>query len=87
METYEHTKCKPLSIVTVVDEKNQNHPGTKAMSHAGQRVLAKIARKKYGPRPDCRLGTLKSVLKVVKPWVSAEPNLKIRPVSPLPSGC
>ena len=54
METSEHTKCKPVAMTLAVE-----HPSRRILGFAVSRMpakgkLAKIARQKYGPRPDER---------------------------------
>ena len=68
--TFEHTKCKPLSVCMAVTDKGRKILGFRVSKMPASGHLAKIARKKYGHRPDHRLlglddlfSELKSVLK------------------------
>jgi hypothetical protein len=72
METFEHTKCKPLSIALVVSDE----PGRKRVILGfeisvmpAKGPLAEKAREKYGFRPDLRSSGLDAVLKRVKTYV------------------
>lgn len=53
LETFEHTKCKPLSVSLVVSM-NRQILSFKVSQMPCKGRLAKKARKKYGPRRDCR---------------------------------
>ena len=54
LETIEHTKCKPLSVVMAVDKESRHILGFSVSRMPAKGHLAKIARKKYGPRRDER---------------------------------
>ena len=54
METFEHTKCKPLSIGVAVEQGSRRILGTRVASMPAKGHLAAIARKRYGFRPDYR---------------------------------
>jgi transposase-like protein len=54
METFEHTKLKPLSIPLAVDKKTRRILGFKVAIMPAKGHLAKLSRKKYGRRPDER---------------------------------
>jgi len=69
METFEHTKCKPLSITLVVVAKERRILGFEVSRMPAKGVLAKIARKKYGPRPDERPEARKRLFERIKPHV------------------
>lgn len=76
METFEHTKCKPLSIVTMVDEDTRTLMELRQCRMPAKGLLAKISREKYGPREDKRPLTLRAVLKVMQPWISSSTLFK-----------
>ena len=50
--TIEHTKCKPLSVTVVVEEKTRIIVGFTVAQIPAFGHLAAISRKKYGKRPD-----------------------------------
>jgi len=54
LETFEHTKCKPLSVPLVVEYKTRRILGLDVAKMPCKGKLAAISRKKYGPRPDER---------------------------------
>lgn len=54
MESFEHTKCKPLSIPLAVCAKSRRILGFSVASMPASGPLAKLAQKKYGQRPDHR---------------------------------
>ena len=72
METFEHTKCKPLSIAIAVEEKTRRIIGLEVASMPAKGKLAGISRKKYGLRVDERSKALESLFEKIK--ISA-PNL------------
>lgn len=53
-ESFEHTKCKPLSITLAVEAGSRRILGFEVSRMPAKGLLAKIARKKYGPRKDER---------------------------------
>lgn len=61
LETFEHTKCKPLSVAMAVTQERKILGFTVAMMPA-KGLLAKPARKKYGYRKDERPKALKQLL-------------------------
>ena len=54
LETYEHTKCKPLSVGLVVVEKTRRILGFYVARMPAKGTLVKKSLKKYGLRPDER---------------------------------
>ena len=54
LETFEHTKCKPLSVTMAIEEKTRRILGFSVSSMPAKGRLAKMAFKKYGPRKDER---------------------------------
>ncbi len=69
LETSEHTKCKPMSVSLAVDAKSRKILGFQASRMPAKGLLSRIARKKYGPRPDDRpVGWLK-LMYGLKPYV------------------
>lgn len=54
METFEHTKCKPVSIGLMVEEGTRRILGYNVARMPAKGVLAKISVKKYGKRIDER---------------------------------
>lgn len=54
METFEHTKCKPLSITLAVQKRTRRILGLEVSTMPAKGLLAEKARKKYGHRFDGR---------------------------------
>ena len=72
METFEHSKCKPLSIALAVIPGKRIILGAKASEMPAKGPLAAISRKKYGPRRDDRKREFQAVLDIVKPLTSKD---------------
>ena len=66
METFEHTKCKPVAIVVAVSETERKILAADVASMPAKGKLAKIARRRYGKRQDDRPFALTSALKQIK---------------------
>jgi transposase-like protein len=54
LETFEQTKCKPVSVAMAVEEKSRIILGFSVSRMPAKGMLAEIARKKYGIRSDER---------------------------------
>lgn len=67
METFEHTKLKPLSITLAVEEKTRRILGFKVAQMPAKGLLAAISRKKYGRRTDERSKARIELFKEIKP--------------------
>lgn len=66
METFEHTRCKPLSIAVAVDKKTRKIIASRVSRMPAKGLLAEIAKRKYGFRPDRRRAALERVLRTIK---------------------
>ena len=66
MESFEHTKCKPLSITVAVEEKSRKIIAAEVSRMPAKGHLAKTSRRKYGPRPDKRPIAWDAVLNMLK---------------------
>ena len=66
LQTSVHTKCKPVSIATFVSAKTRKIIAIGAAQMPATGHLAKISRKKYGPRPDKRQKNLSDLLKTIQ---------------------
>ena len=66
MESFEHTKCKPLTMPIAVEEKTRKILSLRVGSIAAKGHLAAISRKKYGFRKCERKRCLKEVLGELK---------------------
>lgn len=72
LETFEHTKCKPLSVCIAVDADTRRIIGYEVSKMPAKGQLAKIARKKYGHRPDERPEGWNRLLRTLKTKLSEE---------------
>src|SRR5208282_3338540 len=54
LETFVHTKCKPLSVTLAVEEKTRRILGVEVSQMPCKGTLAKISVKRYGFRKDER---------------------------------
>lgn len=75
MESFERSKCLPLSIPIVVDAKSRKILGFRVCEMPAKGPLAEISRKKYGLRNDERTKAASSLLSEIAPFVS--PKVKI----------
>jgi transposase-like protein len=69
LETFEHTKCKPLSVTLMVEYKSRRILDFQVSKMPAKGKLAAIARKKYGPRPDERPRGRKILFERLKPML------------------
>ena len=75
-ETFEHTKCKPLSITLAVESGTRRILGFEVSRMPAKGHLTKIALKKYGPRADERaLGRGNLFLKI-QPLIQSKATIK-----------
>lgn len=54
LESFEHTKCKPLSVALAVDEKTRRILSFQVSQMPAKGLLSEISKKKYGKRVDLR---------------------------------
>jgi hypothetical protein len=76
LETFEHTKCKPLSVTLMVEYKTRRILGFEVSKMPAKGKLAAIARKKYPPRADERSIGREKLFKRMQ--VILDPNSIIR---------
>ena len=76
METFEHTKCKPLSITLAVQKRTRRILGLEVSSMPAKGLLAKKARKKYGPRFDGRSIARRELFRQLQPVVHENALIK-----------
>ena len=78
METFEHSKCKPLSIALLVSDEPKRERvilGTRVSVMPAKGPLAQVAREKYGFRPDLRSQAIRSLLLESKPLIVPQPQI------------
>ena len=76
METFEHTKCKPLSLTLAVEHETRRILGIEVSQMPAKSTLAKIALKKYGPRKDFRRYGRRKLFRKIKPLVERCVHIK-----------
>jgi hypothetical protein len=75
MESFEHTKCKPLSIAMGVSAHSRFILSVKVARMPCKGRLAKISLKKYGKRPEERRKAMRSMLEELKPMLLTKGTL------------
>ncbi len=70
LETFEHTKCKPLSTTLMGQHKRPRVLGFEVSVMPANGKLAKISREKYGIRKDERAKAREDLFKKVKPYLA-----------------
>lgn len=74
LETFHHTKCKPLSVVLVVSNKHKLLEA-KVAEMPAKGKLAAFSRKKYGYRKDERMQKISEALEAAKDKLVNQPVL------------
>jgi hypothetical protein len=72
MESFEHTKLKPLSIPLVVCAQTRRILGFQVASMPAKGLLAERSRRKYGPRADHRKRRALKLLNDLKPVLAPD---------------
>lgn len=72
MESFERSKCLPLSIPLVVVPGTRNILGIGVAVMPAKGPLAEISRKKYGPRDDQRAEIVRSVFSEIAPALATD---------------
>jgi transposase-like protein len=75
-ETFEHTKCKPLSITLAVESKTRRILAFEISQMNAKGHLVKIAMKKYGRRKDTRYAARQKLFLTLKPLVVSNATFK-----------
>lgn len=70
MESFEISKCLPVSIPLVVENRTRLILGFRVCSMPAKGHLAEISRRKYGFRADERVQAADSLLKEIKPYLA-----------------
>ena len=70
LETFEHTKCKPLTVPAVVDKDSQRVIGFSVAQIPAKGLLAAVSRAKYGYRPDKGRAARMALFKSLTPYIS-----------------
>jgi len=75
LETFEHTKCKPLSVTLAVEFKTRRILGFRVSQMAAKGLLVKKAQK-YGWRPDLRSMSRASLFSEIRDLVAEDAIIK-----------
>ena len=75
LETFEHTKCKPLSITLAVETGTRRILGLEVSVMAAKGLLVDKA-KKYGPRVDDRKAGRRRLFQKIRPYVEKGADIK-----------
>lgn len=76
LETFEHTKLKPLSVIAAVEAGSRRILGFRVARMPAKGLLVKRALKKYGPRKDERSYKRKELFRELKPFIAKHAILK-----------
>lgn len=74
--TIEHTKCKPLAVTVMVEQGSRRILGFEVARIPASGLLAKFARKKYGPRRDERRAARKRLFTRLQSHVALDAVIK-----------
>lgn len=69
LETFEGSKCLPLSVHVAVEAKTRFILGFEISSMSSSGRLAKKAQEKYGPRPDLRVEARRRLFTRIQPMI------------------
>lgn len=75
MQSYERSKCLPLSIPLMVEKKERKILGFRVASMPANGPLAEISRKKYGKREDQRAEATRSLFEELAPIISPQAEI------------
>ena len=75
LETFEHTKCKPISVTIAVESRTRRILGLEVSTMAAKGLLVKKA-KKYGYRKDARTNARAILFKRIQPFVVEDVAIK-----------
>jgi transposase-like protein len=76
LETFEHTKCKPLSVTLAVESTSRRILGIEISSMPAKGKLAALARRKYGYRRDGRSQAREALFSRLKELVAEDAVIK-----------
>ena len=76
LQTIEHSKSKPLSVVMAVEEKSRKIMGFQVTMMPATGHLAKSSRKKYGARPDHRRRGIQQLFSAIQALTSTHAQIR-----------
>jgi len=72
LESFEHTKCKPVTVTIFVDPLKRKILGHKVARIGAKGKLAAVSRKKYGKRKNESFQKREDLFKELKPFIAPE---------------
>lgn len=75
LETFEHSKCKPLSVTLAVESKSRRILGLRVSSMSAKGLLTRKA-ERYGFRPDTRAKARQSLFSEIRPLIATGATIK-----------
>ena len=76
LHTFEHTKCKPLSVAKAVSGGSRKIHGFRVSVMPATGHLAAISRRKYGPRADNRIQGMATLFEDLQGFLPSEIHIK-----------
>ena len=76
LETFEHTKCKPISVTMAVESKTRWVIGSRVSNMSAKGKLSKLALKKYGKRKDTRKKARQSLFNEIKEFIEPDAHIQ-----------
>lgn len=76
LETFEHSKCKPISVTLAVEHKSRRILDFEVSRMPAKGLLTRLAMKKYGPRRDDRKRGREKLFRRLQPLVDQEALFK-----------
>ena len=76
LETFEHSKMKPLSVIMMSDSNSRRILGFRVASMPAKGHLAKAAVRKYGPRFDERPRARRALFESLTPFIAEKAIIK-----------
>ena len=76
LETFEHSKCKPLSVTMMVEHNSRRILNYRVARMPAKGLLAAISRQKYGKRKDERRAARNCLFQALKPHISESALIK-----------
>lgn len=76
LETFEHSKLKPLSVIAVIESGSRRILGFRVARMPAKGLLVKRSLKKYGPRKDERKAKRQSLFAELRPFIAPGAILK-----------
>lgn len=70
LETFEHTKCKPITITLFVESQHRKILGYSVARIGAKGHLASVSRRKYGKRPNESLVKRNKLFKSLQPYLA-----------------